>query len=46
MGDSWNDEDYPTPQAIYSDGDADRYPILKEESGGYTWICYVKLLNN
>lgn len=42
-GDEWNDVDYPTPQAIFSDDDIDKYKIVKEEALGYTWICYVEL---
>lgn len=42
-GDAWTDEDYLTESPVFKDADAVRYPILKKESGGYTWICYVKL---
>jgi hypothetical protein len=42
-GDAWDMDNYPTSSAIYSDSDADKYSILKEEAYGYTWICYVEL---
>ena len=42
-GDEWNEIDYPTGQAILSKEKLEEYPIIKEEAGFYTWICYVKL---
>ncbi len=43
-GDEWNDENYPTPPAILSDKDVEQYKIVKDEGGGYTWICYLELV--
>lgn len=43
-GDEWNDENYPTPPSILSDENIEQYGIVKEEAGGYTWICYLELL--
>lgn len=42
-GDDWDDDNYSTPNAIMSDVEEEKYPILKGEASGYTWICYVKL---
>lgn len=43
-GDSWDAENYPTPKEIFQDEDIEKYKIVKEESGEYTWICYVELV--
>ena len=42
-GDDWDEENYPTPEPIFKNEDKERYPILKKEANGYTWICYVRL---
>lgn len=42
-GDCWDEENYPTPKAIFSDEDKEKYPILEKEAVGYTWICYIEL---
>lgn len=42
-GDEWNEDFYPTPTPVFTNEDKEKYPILKEEAGGYTWICYVRL---
>lgn len=43
-GDDWDDEKYPTPNPIFGDKDIDKYKVLKDESTGYTWICYVEMV--
>lgn len=42
-GDTWDDETYHTPNPIFNSSEEEKYPILKAEAGGYTWICYVKI---
>lgn len=42
-GDEWNEIRYPTHIPIFEDGDINKYPIVKKEADGYTWICYVEL---
>jgi len=42
-GDDWNDINYPTPEPVFGDEDISKYPVVKKEAGGYTWICYVEL---
>lgn len=42
-GDEWDDINYPTPHAIFSEKDVSRYKIVKHEAADYTWICYVEL---
>lgn len=42
-GDQWNEEDYPTPEALYEKLDNEYLRIFYEEAIYYTWICYVKL---
>lgn len=42
-GDKWDNINYPTPNAILDKDKIEKYPIIKEEAGAYTWICYVKL---
>lgn len=42
-GDSWDDINYPTPEPIFKDEDINKYPVVKKEADGYTWICYVEL---
>lgn len=39
----WNDDNYPTPEPIYSDTGGDDLKLFKEEAGYYTWICFAKL---
>ena len=42
-GDKWDNINYPTQEAILIKDKIEKYPIIKEEAGAYTWICYVKL---
>lgn len=42
-GDKWDDENYPTPKAIFDNDEIQEYPLIFDEAGDYTWICYVKL---
>ena len=42
-GDPWIEKMYKTPAPIFNSSEEDKYPVIKAEAGGYTWICYVKL---
>lgn len=42
-GDEWDNINYPTEEAVLAKDKIEKYPIIKEEAGYYTWICYVKL---
>ena len=42
-GDIWDDISYATPEAVLTEEMLCKYPVIADEAGGYTWICYVKL---
>ena len=42
-GDTWNELDYPTPDAILQPTERHLFPTFYEEALFYTWICYVRL---
>jgi hypothetical protein len=43
-GDSWTDEAYPTPDAVFGVTDVDIPHVFLDEAQDYTWIAYVRLL--
>ena len=42
-GDDWNEEDYPTPNPVYSKLESDHLKIFQQEAVYYTWICFASL---
>lgn len=41
--DSWNSDNYPTPEPLFVSDEHPDYPIFSRESIHYTWICYARL---
>jgi hypothetical protein len=41
-GDDWDENNYPTPPALYDRVEYDYLKIFEEEAKDYTWICYAK----
>jgi hypothetical protein len=39
----WNEEDYPSPEPVYTEVSADYLRMFQQEAIYYTWICYAKL---
>jgi hypothetical protein len=42
-GDAWNDENYPTPEPLYTDTGRNDLSQFKEDMLFYTWICYARI---
>lgn len=42
-GDTWNENDYPTPKSVFTEINEEQYKIFEREARHYTWICYAKL---
>jgi len=42
-GDEWDEENYPTPEAILSEVDKIKYPLFDLEKKDYTWLCYIEM---
>ncbi len=41
--DDWNENDYPTPEPLYSDISEEYLRLFRQEAIYYTWICFAKL---
>ena len=41
--DDWDENNYPTPEPLFSTTEHDYLKIFEEEAIFYTWICYDKL---
>lgn len=41
-GDTWNQDSYPTPDALLTQDSSNKYPTFSEEQKDYTWICYIE----
>ena len=42
-GDSWDQENYPTPEPLLLSLEKDYQQIFKDEAVYYTWMCYAKI---
>ena len=42
-GDSWDDNNYPTPDSLLIEEESYLYPEFYSENKSYTWICYLEL---
>lgn len=42
-GDEWTEENYPTPEALLTYEERNKYPTFFSEHLDYTWICYIEL---
>lgn len=45
-GDSWNEEDYPSPPPILDSSEKEQFNTFFQEAAFYTWICYIRLLDS
>ena len=43
-GDNWDEVNYPTPKPLLSDEQKEQYSDAYKDSGNYTWMCYLKLI--
>lgn len=41
--DSWEEQKYPTPEALFSEFVNDALKIFLDDAKAYTWICYAKI---
>lgn len=42
-GEKWDKINYPTADGILPKEKLKQFPVIMEEAGGYTWICFVRL---
>jgi len=43
-GDAWNEENYPTPEPLFTDTGLKQLAPFREDMLFYTWICYARVL--
>jgi len=42
-GDDWTENNYPTPQPLYTAIKAKEFQVFEQEARDYTWICYAQI---